>query len=501
VRSTTQALLLGAALVATACPVAVAPIDGLEFSCEQDSDCLEGDSCIASRCVGPDQDAGQIGSDSGGGDAADAAQLDAAAIDAIQLDSAVVDAMVSDTSLADSATPDTSLADSATPDTSLADSATPDTSLPDGATPDTSLPDGATPDTSLPDSATPDTSVPADWWDGNWHRRRKLRFDNLAQGESLSDFPVLVFLTASRIDYTATLMGGDDLRFVDADGQSELAYEIESWSSGGASFIWLKVPQIDGASDQDFVWMYHGNSAAGPLGREAEVWSNGYEAVYHLGSDVEDSSPSGFHGSNHGATPSLGVIAGGHSFDGSDDYIDLGTDRDLLRNTTVCTLSAWVEPSSVSGAHHTISISANAGGPTSSSRALLNVMDSEVEGGGRAGDWEGWIGYVSSGAGLLPGGRYNLSTVIDYANDRVHFYIDGAHFQSGDAYFSDRRTSNTSATSNALGAQDDGSGHFFAGHMDEARVSRGQRSADWIAAQHQSMADLDFVIYEADETL
>src|SRR2546430_8090714 len=73
-------------------------------------------------------------------------------------------------------------------------------------------------------------------------RRIKLTFRNAARAEALLDFPVLVALDATRIDYGAVQPGGGDLRFNDPDG-TPLAFEIQTWNPAGRSAIWGRVPQ------------------------------------------------------------------------------------------------------------------------------------------------------------------------------------------------------------------------------------------------------------------
>src|SRR3989304_706971 len=50
----------------------------------------------------------------------------------------------------------------------------------------------------------------------NWQFKRKLTFNNATVAENLVDFPVLVVLNSSRIDYTQTQNAGQDLRFPDS---------------------------------------------------------------------------------------------------------------------------------------------------------------------------------------------------------------------------------------------------------------------------------------------
>jgi len=120
-----------------------------------------------------------------------------------------------------------------------------------------------------------------DWWNEAWSSRRRLTFGNGAQAEDLAEFPVLVRLNSSRIDYGRVQNGGEDLRFIDADG-SELSYEIEHWDEGGESIVWVKVPQIDGLSNSDYIWMYYGNDSISDGQDVHGVWDTNFLMVWHL---------------------------------------------------------------------------------------------------------------------------------------------------------------------------------------------------------------------------
>ena len=83
----------------------------------------------------------------------------------------------------------------------------------------------------------------AEWLDG-WHYRRKLTFTGMNTiTETLNDFPVLVTLNSSRINYNQTQDAGQDLRFTDANGNI-LDHEIEKWDEAATSYIWVRVPTI-----------------------------------------------------------------------------------------------------------------------------------------------------------------------------------------------------------------------------------------------------------------
>lgn len=69
----------------------------------------------------------------------------------------------------------------------------------------------------------------------------------------------MVKLNSSRINYSHIQTGGTDIRFYDADNQTELPFEIDTWNTSGDSIIWVKVPRINKSSDSDYIWMYYGD--------------------------------------------------------------------------------------------------------------------------------------------------------------------------------------------------------------------------------------------------
>lgn len=184
-----------------------------------------------------------------------------------------------------------------------------------------------------------------DCWDPDWSERKRLSFQNSAQSESLADFPVLVTLNASNIDYSLTQDGGQDLRFVDGDG-TLLAHEIESWNELGDSVIWVKVSQIDGGSDTDFVYMLYGNPVAPDAQSVADVWDAGHQGVWHLaetsGAHVDSANAiaCSWLGGGAGTQDALGKIGGASDFDGAEDSADCGTDK--VANLAENTVTAWV---------------------------------------------------------------------------------------------------------------------------------------------------------------
>jgi ABC-type antimicrobial peptide transport system permease subunit len=86
----------------------------------------------------------------------------------------------------------------------------------------------------LKGAATPGVNwIAADAGGNNWGYRKKITFNNLASylgtdSENLINFPVLIKLNNTNIDYTKVQDAGQDLRFTDSDGVTALKYEIEN---------------------------------------------------------------------------------------------------------------------------------------------------------------------------------------------------------------------------------------------------------------------------------
>jgi len=340
-----------------------------------------------------------------------------------------------------------------------------------------------------------------DWWNTDFGYRRRVFFLNEDQGP-LERIPVLIELVGPRIDWEHVEDGGADLRFVDADDQTPLPHEIEAWNHWDRAVVWVEVPAIEGAVDTDFIWMYHGNPQADDVQDPAGVWSNGYQAVYHL-DGTSDSTVPPLDGTDHGTWDNQAMVGRGRGFNGSSSWIDLGGDLPLLQEVGGCTLSAIVTPWYIGDDFHGIvSVSVyNDGDPTSRSRAYLGLAQyREIEVGGRSADDEQVESGITDWEPIYTDEWWYLVGIVDYARDRLEIYRDGDYLGGRDAGFAQARTPDTPASSSSIGAQDDGSGDFFDGWIDEVRIADTVRSAGWIRAQYLMIIDA-FLAFGDEEPL
>ena len=136
---------------------------------------------------------------------------------------------------------------------------------------------------------------------------------SIAQGVSLTDFPVLVRLSSAIDGFTYSdfrQQGGADLAFLDSHG-NVLAHEIDTWNTDGESLVWVKVPAF---SQSTRIYMVYGNDSYSSSVAATETWS-GFTGVWHM----KESSGVVADATGHGltATPSgsraeynIGILGG-----------------------------------------------------------------------------------------------------------------------------------------------------------------------------------------------
>lgn len=312
-----------------------------------------------------------------------------------------------------------------------------------------------------------------------WTHQRLLTFDNGAQSEDLDNFPVLVVLDESRIDYSRIGPQGQDLRFFDADQVTRLPHEIERWDPMGPSYVWVEVPRIDARSQSDHIVMRYGNPLAMSDENPAAVWSAGFEAVWHLGAgSTGDSGPGGHHGDNHGAEDTPGVIGVGKSFDPAGmQYIDTTYAAPL----SSFTIEVWVKGDQVPIYAQAKNVFAR----ENSFQINWDHLEDDFRGGValRTGGNYHPINY----GGLDADTWYYLSATYD--GDVLRAYRDGVLVGDDTGPMGAADTNSPPDLTATIGRHALYDNLFFDGAIDEVRVSRTARSANWIRAQHASMVD------------
>lgn len=190
-------------------------------------------------------------------------------------------------------------------------------------------------------------------------RRTRIELDTTALGAALADFPLLVQLTNSHVDYALAGTDGAAVRFYAEDGTTLLAHEIERWVVDATSHVWVRLPTVAPGGNV-VLWMHVGESSPPAPLAPTSVW-NAYESVYHFadpipGPLVRDATANGRHGTPVGMDVTHvaeSLFGAGYLFDGNDaasPHVDLGSDAAFrVPPGGVLTAEVWFRRSSASG--------------------------------------------------------------------------------------------------------------------------------------------------------
>jgi len=316
----------------------------------------------------------------------------------------------------------------------------------------------------------------------SWGARAKITLNNSASAENLSNFPLLVKVNSSRIDYSKTQGTGQDIRFVDpSDPNTALPYEIEDWNESGDSYVWVKVPQIDSGSTSDYIWMYYDNASASDGQAVTSVWDSNFKGVWHsdetTGTTLADSTANTNNATKVSATspnPGTGKIDTAQVYNGTSSRAT-APDTASLDITGTLTVSTWVNASSVSG-WRTIMCKDASFQPNYCLQTNGGTVDFSYYAGG---------GFVESTsvATLSTGTWYHITATYNDAANQVKIYINGA--------LNSTTTQSTSlaTTTSVLDIGHSAAGEWWSGTVDDIWLSDSVRSADWIEAEYISQSD------------
>jgi hypothetical protein len=295
------------------------------------------------------------------------------------------------------------------------------------------------------------------------------------------NFPVLISGTYADLANVANggkvqnLQGYDIVFTSDAAGQIILDHEIDTYNSAtGAVNLWVRVPVLSHTSDTT-IYIWFGNSSA-TFSQENNpgVWSNGYAAVYHMGNGTAISG-SDSSGSNPGTVTSVsataGVIGGGGSFSGSSSITAIPASS-LSGSFTI---EEWANPSTTSGSL----------GLYGSRTPADQSFDAKLYSGGiyeDIGNGSSWLATSSNVSFPYSANIWHFFAHTATTN-AYQVYADGIPIGSGTfsgtPLFLD-------ANHDLLIGETGHSGEGFSGLIDEARVSKVLRSADWIATEYNN---------------
>jgi hypothetical protein len=139
---------------------------------------------------------------------------------------------------------------------------------------------------------------------------------NLSASASEDGFPLLVRLHKDFFNFSQAKAKGEDIRFSTGTG-TPLAYQVEEWDPvNGTAGIWVRIPTIKGNARQE-IKLYWGKADAAGESNGSAVFneSNGYLSVWHMNDPVKDEVGT-LTSVDTGTTASAGMIGEGRHFGG-----------------------------------------------------------------------------------------------------------------------------------------------------------------------------------------
>ena len=322
------------------------------------------------------------------------------------------------------------------------------------------------------------------WWDKNWSYKIKITVDETKVDADLTDFPVMVYLNSSRIDWSHVQDDLDDLRFLDSTESTILKAELEKYEVNNKAWIWVKIPTINNAVDTD-IYMYYGNTGAVSAWNAENVWESSAVMVQHMydnpdTSHVMDSTSYSNDGTKKGANEPIetasGKIGSALNFDGGNDYIACGNSVSL-NPLTAQTVEMWLKPNVGYGEIYPRLISHNDYirhysyiNPATGNLVVIFYTS-------------GGVASVDSNSGISVN-VWNF-IVYSYNGDYIRVYINGVLVKT-----SSKVSGNIiSANSNLLIGNNPSMERTYNGIIDEFRIYNTAKSAEWTKADYNNGAD------------
>ncbi|MEI6099129.1 MAG: DUF2341 domain-containing protein, partial [Alphaproteobacteria bacterium] len=285
---------------------------------------------------------------------------------------------------------------------------------------------------------------------------------NLPATATETDFPALVRLTKDFFDFSQAKAKGEDLRFA-AAGKA-LSYQIEDWDpAGGTASVWVRIPAIKGNERQE-IKVFWGKADASAESNGAAVFNadDGFLSVLHLDEAMKDETGAASL-TNKGATTGAGVIgkglhvAAGQSL-GCGEVINTYPSKSEPNSTAV-----WVKPEALNGnivfwgrGAQQQQVNLTAKNPDTFEMSTFYGPTVTAEGPARIQQWQHVEHTYKLGASLI--------------------YVNGVLASSSAA----------SALDLHAPCKLEIGGNNFAGDIDEVRVSKVTRSADWVKLEYEN---------------
>ncbi|MBJ7391131.1 MAG: DUF2341 domain-containing protein, partial [Chthoniobacterales bacterium] len=299
---------------------------------------------------------------------------------------------------------------------------------------------------------------------------------NLPASAAVEQFPVLVRLKKDWFEFSQAKAGGEDVRFALESGEP-LAYEIEHWdAASGSASIWVRLPRIAGNSLQT-IRIFWGKANATSESNAKAVFnvSNGYLSVFHLSGEVKDSTGK-LSPKDVGTTGTAGLIGEARHFGGKQGIAGGEEITGYPAGTEPSTTEAWVR------AEKPNSTIIGWGMQKGQSKFVISVRSPAQL------LVDSFFGAGVEGTTRVPLNEW-IHMVHTYRQGESMLYLNGVPYATGPK-------SGPMAFPTPLKLWIGGwyNNYDFLGDIDEVRVCKVTRSADWVRLEYENQQALNSLV-------
>jgi len=363
-------------------------------------------------------------------------------------------------------------------------------------------------------------------WLSGYDKRIKLTIPNTNIDSDLNDFPVTVFFTSTQAEEIFTEFDADSdymkCAFTSSDGTTQLYAEKELFDDSESKAIYhVKVTSVSSSAGTDIYYYYDNNASdnttyIGAINTTAgeNVWDSNFKAVYHMvdatTSTILDSTSNSNDGTKKAANEPIeaaGKVGQGQDFDGTDDYIKIGTMGNFGSEmaTNKPTFEAIVKTNNTTDKISIMGLFND--GLTTGIRITINSdKESNLASGYiqvylRDEDSATLYGAVQENTGINDNSYHHLVVRIDGPNNNIDVFIDGV--EESFTYRSQTTPDNFANFGydmyiGAINIRGE-TGQPFEDILDEYHFSNSLRSDAWIKATYNSLWD-SLLTYGSEET-
>lgn len=300
---------------------------------------------------------------------------------------------------------------------------------------------------------------------------------DLPAAATVKDFPLLVRLHSDHFPFSEANDDGSDIRF-SMKGES-LDFEIDEWDpNNGTASIWVLIPTISG-NERKPITIHWGKTDAQGLSNSESVFDpvNEYAGVWHLGDEVRDVSGN-LTSVDRGTTSAAGMIGHARHFPGKKG-IFCGTEiTSLPSGETSHTTQTWFRPDSSKGRIIAWGNESGQGKVTMLYQSPPGIrMDC----------------YFSNGdvRAQIPNRSTDWTHVVNtFENGQATLYINGQKQATGNPRHSQLKIAEQARM--WIGGWYEN--YDFVGDIDEVRISRVARSADWVRMEYENQKTLQTLV-------